>query len=250
MDRLFIGLTGDQVLEGKLIDGQFNKLAWTHIVDNFKQSFGSSFTKDVLKNRMKTLKKNYVAVSTLRGQSGFGWDQSREIVVADDVVWDDYIKKHPDVKCWRTKSLAHFDELAILFGDNRANGRYIRCRNDNTVHDDDDHDNENLDNTQSPDRFTNGTQEQNENGYKDKAEDFHTSDTQKRARASTGMNSRPFRKTKKSTREGMVDAIQALDLLEDEKKAKIFIAFTGNRKRQWLLSKLNIPAYYPCTLSD
>ncbi|KAI3859811.1 hypothetical protein MKX03_013686, partial [Papaver bracteatum] len=63
--------------------------------------------------------------------------------------------KHPDVICWRTKSIAHFDELAIIFGDNRANGRYSRCRNENTVHDDDDHDNENLDNMQSPDRFTN-----------------------------------------------------------------------------------------------
>ncbi|KAI3882807.1 hypothetical protein MKX03_020807, partial [Papaver bracteatum] len=44
--------------------------------------------------------------------------------------------------------------------------------------------------------------------------------------------------------------VQALDLLEDEKKAKIFIALTGDRKRQWLLSKLNVPAYYPCTLND
>ncbi|RZC88504.1 hypothetical protein C5167_016307 [Papaver somniferum] len=190
-----------QVLEGQLLDGQFSKYAWTHFVDNFKHSFGSSFTKDVLKNRMKTLKKNYVGVSTFRGQSGFGWDQSREIVIADDV-------KHPDVKCWRTKPLAHFDELSIIFGDNRASGRYRRCRNDNTVKDDDDHDNENLDNTQSPDRFTNGTQEHNENGYKDKDEDLNTSDTQKRARALTCLNSRPFRKTKKSTGEGMVDAIQ------------------------------------------
>ncbi|KAI3948923.1 hypothetical protein MKW92_013602, partial [Papaver armeniacum] len=92
MDRLFIGLMEDQVLEGQLLIGQFSKHAWTHIVDNFKQGFGSSFTKDVLKNRMKTLKKNYVDVSTLKGQSGIEWDQSREIVVANDAVWDDYIK--------------------------------------------------------------------------------------------------------------------------------------------------------------
>ncbi|KAI3879459.1 hypothetical protein MKX03_014079 [Papaver bracteatum] len=44
--------------------------------------------------------------------------------------------------------------------------------------------------------------------------------------------------------------LQALDLLEDKNKAKIFIALTGNMKRQWFLSKLNVPAYYPCTLSD
>ncbi|KAI3882806.1 hypothetical protein MKX03_020806, partial [Papaver bracteatum] len=92
MDRLFVGLMEDQVLEGQLLDGQFSKHAWTHIVDSFKQSFGSSFTKDVLKNRMKTLKKNYVVVSTLRAQSGFVWDHSREIIVADDAVWDYYIK--------------------------------------------------------------------------------------------------------------------------------------------------------------
>ncbi|XP_026420163.1 L10-interacting MYB domain-containing protein-like [Papaver somniferum] len=98
MDRLFMGLMADQVHEGQLLDGQFSKHAWTHIVDNFMQSFGSSFTKDVLKNRMKTLKKNYVAVSTLRGQSGFGWDQSREVVVADDVVWDEYIKGYKGEK--------------------------------------------------------------------------------------------------------------------------------------------------------
>ncbi|KAI3844692.1 hypothetical protein MKX03_012201, partial [Papaver bracteatum] len=60
MDRMFIGLMADQVNEGQLLDGKFSKHAWTHIIDNFKQSFGSSFTKDVLKNRMKTLKKNYV----------------------------------------------------------------------------------------------------------------------------------------------------------------------------------------------
>ncbi|KAI3955690.1 hypothetical protein MKW98_006050, partial [Papaver atlanticum] len=99
-------------------------------------------------------------------------------------------------------------------------------------------------------------------------------------------SSRSFRKTKKSTGEGMAEAIhlmesavnnianekeenrnssleknvvvaleeipelddfmfmQGLELLEDEKKAKIFIALSGDRRRHWLLSKLNFSDYY------
>ncbi|KAI3976083.1 hypothetical protein MKX01_016766 [Papaver californicum] len=36
--------------------------------------------------------------------------------------------------------------------------------------------------------------------------------------------------------------MQGLEFLEDEKKAKIFIVLSGDRRRHWLLSKLNI--YY------
>ncbi|KAI3901037.1 hypothetical protein MKW92_003728, partial [Papaver armeniacum] len=99
-------------------------------------------------------------------------------------------------------------------------------------------------------------------------------------------SSRSFRKTKKSTREGMVEEIhlmvsavnniatkkeenrnssleksvvdaleeipdlddflfmQGLNLLEDKKKAKIFIALSGDRRQNWLLSKLNYLDYY------
>ncbi|RZC78012.1 hypothetical protein C5167_002223, partial [Papaver somniferum] len=56
MDRLFIGLMEDQVQKGQLLDGQFSKYAWTHFVDNFKQSFGSSFTKDITRNLQIPLK--------------------------------------------------------------------------------------------------------------------------------------------------------------------------------------------------
>ncbi|KAI3906538.1 hypothetical protein MKW98_009446 [Papaver atlanticum] len=38
--------------------------------------------------------------------------------------------------------------------------------------------------------------------------------------------------------------MQGLELLEDEKKAKVFIALSGDRRRCWLLSKLNYSYYY------
>ena len=38
------------------------------------------------------LKANCLVVQKLRELSGFGWDESKNIVVATDKVWDDYLE--------------------------------------------------------------------------------------------------------------------------------------------------------------
>ncbi|KAK8987295.1 hypothetical protein V6N11_027051 [Hibiscus sabdariffa] len=47
-----------------------------------------------IKNRYNVMKKDYGVVKTLLGHNGFGWDETRQMVVADDKVWDNYIAKH------------------------------------------------------------------------------------------------------------------------------------------------------------
>ncbi|KAI3955692.1 hypothetical protein MKW98_006052, partial [Papaver atlanticum] len=84
MDHLFIELMVEQVVDRELLDGQFSKTAWTNIVIKFKESFRPSFNKEVLRNRMKTLKNFFNVVSSLRGTSGFGWNDAKEIVTAPD----------------------------------------------------------------------------------------------------------------------------------------------------------------------
>ncbi|KAI3845144.1 hypothetical protein MKX03_019811, partial [Papaver bracteatum] len=59
LDQLFIELMAEQVVKKQLLDGQFSKSTWVSIVTKFKESFGPSFNKEVLKNRMKTLRKNF-----------------------------------------------------------------------------------------------------------------------------------------------------------------------------------------------
>ncbi|RZC70870.1 hypothetical protein C5167_034557 [Papaver somniferum] len=284
MDQLFIELMVEQVVGKQLLDGQFSKIAWVSIVTKFKESFGPSFNKEVLKNRMKTLKKNFNVVSSLRGQSGFGWNDEKEIVTTPDVVWSNHIEKHPECKQWRTRSLPQYNELAMIFGDSRATGKYSRFRDDNN-RDNNEVDEDRDDNTEDQNE---NPEDHNENTYGNgNVSDDNTSEPQKNMRTSIGSSSRSFRKTKKSTGEGMVEAIslmasvvnniatkkeenrnssleksvvvaleeivpelddflfmQGLELLEDEKKAKIFIALSGDRRRRWLLSKINYSDYY------
>ncbi|XP_026395766.1 L10-interacting MYB domain-containing protein-like [Papaver somniferum] len=278
MDQLFIELMVEQVLEKQLLDGQFSKSAWVNIVTKFKDSFGPSYNKEVLRNCMKTLKKSFNIVSSIRGTSGFGWNKTREIATAPD-------DEHPEYRQWRTRSLPHYDDLAMIFGDSRATGKHRRFRNDN-----------NQDNHEDDEEGDNNTQEQNEN-VEDQNDndnmygngnisDDNTSEMQTKMRTSVGSSYVHLERQKKSTGEGMVEAInlmasvvnniatkkeenrnsfleknvvtaleempnlddflfmQYLDLLEDEKKAKIFIALSGDRRRSWLLSKLNYSDYY------
>ncbi|OVA07087.1 Myb/SANT-like domain [Macleaya cordata] len=92
MDRCFIDLMVEKVQEGHLQDGQFSKTAWKHIVDTFNAKFGTNYNRKILRNRQKTLKKNYNAIKNLLEVSGFGWDPVREVVKAEDSVWADYLK--------------------------------------------------------------------------------------------------------------------------------------------------------------
>ncbi|KAI3891141.1 hypothetical protein MKW98_007446, partial [Papaver atlanticum] len=92
MDHLFIELMVEQVVNRQLLDGQFSKTAWANIVTKFKESFGPSFNKKVSRNCMKTLKKIFNGVSSLRGTSGFGWNDTKEIVTAPDDVWKKHIE--------------------------------------------------------------------------------------------------------------------------------------------------------------
>lgn len=92
MDRYFISLMLEQARSGNQIEGAFRKQAWTEMVRLFNAKFESSFTVDVLKNRYKTLRRQYNAIKSLLGSHGFGWDDERHMVTADDNVWQDYIK--------------------------------------------------------------------------------------------------------------------------------------------------------------
>lgn len=93
MDRYFIDLMLEQVRKGNRIDDHlFSKRAWKNMASLFNAKFRFQYEKDVLKNRHKTLRNLYKAIKNLLEQKGFSWDETRQMVTADNKVWDDYIK--------------------------------------------------------------------------------------------------------------------------------------------------------------
>lgn len=93
MDRYFIDLMVEQVTKGnKFDDHLFSKRAWKHMTNLFNSKFKFQYEKDVLKNRHKTLRNLYKAVKNLLDQKGFSWDETRQMITADNNVWDEYIR--------------------------------------------------------------------------------------------------------------------------------------------------------------
>lgn len=68
--------------------------------------------------------KDFKTFRDLKAQSGFGWDEQNQLVIADPDVWDAYINKHPAAKKFRTKSLPFFDLLQELFGKDLSTGAW------------------------------------------------------------------------------------------------------------------------------
>ncbi|KHG01347.1 hypothetical protein F383_21692 [Gossypium arboreum] len=92
MDRFFIDLMLEQLQNGNQIDGVFCKQAWTEMIASFNAKFGFNYDVDILKNRYKTLRRQYNVIKNLLQLDGFTWDDDRQMVIADDSVWQDYIK--------------------------------------------------------------------------------------------------------------------------------------------------------------
>lgn len=92
MDHFFIDLMLEQVQKGNQIDGVFRKQAWVEMIASFNAKFGFNYDLDILKNRYKTLRRQYNVIKNLLELDGFAWDDARQMVTADDSVWQEYIK--------------------------------------------------------------------------------------------------------------------------------------------------------------
>ncbi|KAL0330188.1 UNVERIFIED_CONTAM: hypothetical protein Sradi_5005500 [Sesamum radiatum] len=135
MERYFVDLMLEHIHRGNRIGHTFNKQAWTDMLAVFNAKFGSQYDKDVLKGRYTNLWKLFNDVKNLLGQKGFSWDETRQMVVADDYVWEAYIKIHPEARPYRTKSVLNFDDLCLIYGYTVADGRYSRSSHDVDVED-------------------------------------------------------------------------------------------------------------------
>lgn len=92
MDRYLIDLLQDQALRGNKIGHDLTTEAWIEMMRLFTAKYGSQYGKDTLKNRYEHLRRQYNGIKYLLEQSGFSWDETREMVMAEDYVWDSYTK--------------------------------------------------------------------------------------------------------------------------------------------------------------
>ena len=94
MDCYFIDLMVEQASGGNKVDEAFSEQAWAHMVTSFNDKFGLQCDKYFLENRYMFFMKQYNDISNLLNYSGFAWNESQQIVTAEDHIWEAYIKVH------------------------------------------------------------------------------------------------------------------------------------------------------------
>nr|GMC80059.1 uncharacterized protein At2g29880-like isoform X2 [Ipomoea batatas] len=70
-----------------------------------------------IESRIRTLKKDWSIVHDLftSNNSGFGWDEERKMVTAEDYVWDSYINTYKQAAQFRRKSFPFYHEFSSIY---------------------------------------------------------------------------------------------------------------------------------------
>ncbi|KAK8349574.1 hypothetical protein V6Z12_A06G151100 [Gossypium hirsutum] len=79
-----------------------------------------------LESRIRTLKRDWSIVYDMligKNNSGFGWDEHRQLVVAEDAVWNSYISSHKEAAQFRHRSFPYYDQLTAIYAKDRATGK-------------------------------------------------------------------------------------------------------------------------------
>ncbi|XP_042484102.1 L10-interacting MYB domain-containing protein-like isoform X1 [Macadamia integrifolia] len=133
MDRCLTEILVNQVNKGNKKEKFLNK-AYLAAVKVINERFSLNLSKDHVRNRLKTWKKQYGMLKELLSLSGFQWDDERKMVVAHDYIWNEYLKEHPDARVIRGKLFENYEELCIIFGNDQTTGSLSRNGADNEEH--------------------------------------------------------------------------------------------------------------------
>ena len=87
----------EQVNRGNRIGNLFNEQAWTHMTEAFSTKFGLQCDKQFLVDQYFCLMKQHDDISHLLSHSGFAWDETLETIIAENDIWDAYIKVFPSL---------------------------------------------------------------------------------------------------------------------------------------------------------
>ncbi|XP_060668770.1 L10-interacting MYB domain-containing protein isoform X2 [Ziziphus jujuba] len=128
MDQFFIELMLDQVHKGNKIGRNFKKKSWVYMITSFNTKFAFHYSRSVLKNRYIILRRHYCSIKILLSQKGFSWNDKQQKVLADDQVWDDYVMENPNFRMYRNKMMPCYTYMCIICGNEAARRKTLPTR--------------------------------------------------------------------------------------------------------------------------
>ncbi|XP_027341993.1 uncharacterized protein LOC113854889 isoform X2 [Abrus precatorius] len=120
MDKCLTEVLAEQVKKGNIVDNILKPAAFSGALKTLNGKYGMCVTKGHIKNRLKTWRKQFGVLKELLTHRGFMWNETKKMVVADNSVWSDYIKTHPDARVFQGKSIENYDQLCTILGSDQV----------------------------------------------------------------------------------------------------------------------------------
>ncbi|MFQ6657806.1 hypothetical protein Gotur_027329, partial [Gossypium turneri] len=89
-----------------------------------------------VENHLRTVKNQWQIICTIRGESGFGWDDNMKMITCDRATYDAAVMAHKKYEPFLNKSIDHYDEMALVVGKDMATRSFSRTFPDIDLDDD------------------------------------------------------------------------------------------------------------------
>ncbi|OEL18347.1 hypothetical protein BAE44_0020634 [Dichanthelium oligosanthes] len=118
------------VANGNKTSSGFKKVHFNQCACAVNDMFNTSRTGDQIKNHLNAWQRRYQKINRLRNLSAANFDEENFIITLDAEHYSDYIKDHKNDADFLNKPLEHFGEMATIFGNSMATGKYAKGSSD------------------------------------------------------------------------------------------------------------------------
>ncbi|XP_059281445.1 L10-interacting MYB domain-containing protein-like [Lycium ferocissimum] len=127
----FIDLCENEIRQGRRPHTHLNRDGWNNVVEEFNKDTGRNYDKKQMKNHWANMKKDWILFKKLmRGETGLGWDATKNTIMADDDWWEQKIKEDDRYNKFRKIDLSlMWYRYDALFSDIVATGERARTAN-------------------------------------------------------------------------------------------------------------------------
>ncbi|KAL3719977.1 hypothetical protein ACJRO7_004893 [Eucalyptus globulus] len=116
MERVLLEILADEASKGNN----------PSIVNTINEKFSVCCELDHVENHLKTVKSNWKTIQTVRGKSGFSWDDKLKMVIAGKNEFDQYVSVYPSHGKYLNKMIDMYDEMAVVVGRDIATGSFAK----------------------------------------------------------------------------------------------------------------------------
>lgn len=116
----------------KTSTGGFKRVHLNACAKALNEHFKLNRTAEQISNHLKTVKKKYVRINQLRAESGSGWDEDLFMVTMDHEQYTTHFAndKNKGDDEYINKPLPYYGNLATIYGNSTATGRFVKTSND------------------------------------------------------------------------------------------------------------------------